>query len=107
MRRGVRKYYKLMIRRRTVRMLKLDWYFDVFIWSKACTKIGETGFNKVLLYIMPNCWISKAYMQVLYDEDDTFKLSINMFGCMEISDDIYEGIVEPSKFTREEATCSG
>ena len=43
---------------------------------------------------MPNGWIRKDYVQGFGFEAVHFKKSINMFERMEISENIYEGVVE-------------
>ena len=45
---------------------------------------------------MPNSWSKQAYVQGFDCESITFKEAVNMFDCMEISESIYEGVVEPS-----------
>ena len=45
---------------------------------------------------MLNIWSKHAYVQNFDFESITFKKAINMFEGMEITDFIYEGIVEPS-----------
>ena len=45
---------------------------------------------------MPNSWYKHSYVQGFDCESITFKKSVNMFERMEISESIYEGIVEPS-----------
>ena len=45
---------------------------------------------------MPNSYIDQAYVQGLYCGFITFKSDVNMFERIEISESIYEGVVEPS-----------
>ena len=45
---------------------------------------------------MPSRWIKQAYVQGFGCEYITFKAAINTFERMEISEYIYEGVVEPS-----------
>ena len=45
---------------------------------------------------MPNSWPTQARVQVFYCEFNNVEKSVNMFERMEISDSIYEGVVEPS-----------
>ena len=58
---------------------------------------------------MPNSSSNKAYVQGFYCESITFQAAVNMFECMEMSESIYEGVVEPSykKPTREDTNRSG
>ena len=58
---------------------------------------------------MPNSWIKKAYVQVFGCEYITFKKVVNIFECMEISEPICEGVVEPSyiKTTMENSNRAG
>ena len=44
---------------------------------------------------MTNGWSSQAYVQRFDLKAVTFKQAINMFGHMEIADNIHEGIVDP------------
>ena len=44
---------------------------------------------------MPNIWYIQAYVQGFYCESITFKKAVNMFECIELSEYIYEGVVEP------------
>ena len=71
--------------------------------------IGVTELNKTLLNIMPIIWSRQDYVQGFDYESITFKKTVNMFEHMEISESIYEGIVEPSykKPTRADANRSG
>ena len=46
---------------------------------------------------MPNRWSKQAYVQVFDCESITFKKVVNMVDSMEISESIYEGVVEPLK----------
>ena len=59
-------------------------------------KFGVTELNEILLKSMPNSWSKHAYVQGFYGEYITFKKSVNMFERMEITESIYEGVVEPS-----------
>ena len=45
---------------------------------------------------MSNIWSKKAYVKGFDCECITFKLSVNMFECIETVESIYEGVVEPS-----------
>ena len=49
---------------------------------------------------MPNSSSNKTYVQGFYCESITFQAAVNMFECMEMSESIYEGVVEPSYKTR-------
>ena len=58
---------------------------------------------------MPNSWSKQAYVQGFYCESISFKKEVNMFEHMEISESIYEDVVETSskKLTRAEAYRGG
>ena len=58
---------------------------------------------------MTNIWSRQAYVQGFDCEFISFKISVNMFERMEISESIYEGVVTPSykKNTRAEYNRSG
>ena len=59
-------------------------------------KIDVTKINEILLNSTPNIWSRQAYVQGFDCESITFKKAVNMFEHMEISESIYEGVVEPS-----------
>ena len=44
---------------------------------------------------MPNSWIKQAHVQGFDCEPIRFKKAVNMFEIMEITESIYEGVVEP------------
>ena len=50
----------------------------------------------IFLNRTPNRWSNHAYVQVFYCESITFKAAVNMFECIEISESIYEVVVETS-----------
>ena len=77
-------------------MIDINEYLDSFPWLKLTDNIGMTELNEILSDIMPNSWINQAYVQVFDCNYITFKNAVNMFERMEISESIYEGIVEPS-----------
>ena len=58
---------------------------------------------------MPNSWYRQDYVQGFDCESITFKKAVNNFERMEISESIYEGLVEPyyKKPTRVDANCAG
>ena len=58
-------------------------------------KIRINELNEILLNSMPNIWSEHAYVQNFDFESITFKKAINMIEGMEITDFIYDGIVEP------------
>ena len=57
-------------------------------------KISVTKLNEILLNSMPNIWSRQAYVQGFYCESITFKKAVNLFDRMEISESIYEGVLE-------------
>ena len=59
-------------------------------------KIGVTKLNEILLNSMPNRWSKQAYVQGFDLESITSKKVVNMFEHREITESIYEGVVEPS-----------
>ena len=71
--------------------------------------IGVTELKKVILNSMPNSWSRKAYAQGFDCEYITLKKSVHMFERIEISESIYEGVVEHSykKPTRSDANRAG
>ena len=50
--------------------------------------------NEIMLHSMKHSWSRQSFMQVFDFESVTFKKTINMFKHMEISENIYEGVVE-------------
>ena len=72
-------------------------------------KIGVTKLDEIILNSMSNSWSKQFYVKVFDYEYNSFKKSVNMFERMEISEYIYEGVVESSykKPTREYAKRSG
>ena len=57
-------------------------------------KNGETELNTIILNIMPNRCSNQAYVQGFYCKNIKFLKSVNMSEYMEISQDIYEDVVE-------------
>ena len=55
-----------------------------------------TALSEILLIIILNIWSRKSYEQGFYFEPVDFKAAVNIFELMEISESIYEGVVEPS-----------
>ena len=45
---------------------------------------------------MPKIWYTQVFVQGFNCESITFKKAVNMFECMEISESILKGVVEPS-----------
>ena len=76
--------------------IDLNEYFASFPGVKLTDKIGMTELNRILLNSMPNSWIKQAYVQGFDFDYITFKKSFDTFGRMEISESIYQGVVEPS-----------
>ena len=68
-----------------------------------------TEFNEVLLISIPNSWGKQAYLQGFGCETITYKKAVNMLKHMEISESIYEVVVEYSykESTMADSTCVG
>ena len=79
-----------------MRLIDLNKYLSSFPGATLNDKIGVTKLNEVLLNSIPNSWYIQAYIQGFDGESITFKKSVNIFERMEISESIYEGVVEPS-----------
>ena len=58
--------------------------------------IGVPELNEILLNSMPTRWSKQVFVQGFYCESITLKKAVNIFERMEISESIYEGVVEPS-----------
>ena len=52
--------------------------------------------SEILLNSTPNSWYKQTYVQGFDFESISFKMSVNIFECMEIAESIYEGVVTPS-----------
>ena len=94
MRRGMRKLRRLKVKLFSACLIDLNKYLDFFPGAMLSDKIGLTELNEIFLDSITNSWIKQAYVQVFYCESITVKKSDNMFERMEISESIYEGIVE-------------
>ena len=72
-------------------------------------KIGVTELNENILNSMNNSWYKKSYIQELDCEYILLKKAANMFDPMEITESIYEGLVEPyyKKTTWVDSNCAG
>ena len=49
------------------------------------------GLNKILLHTIPNLWVKKAYIQGWDFEGKSYKDTYDMFGRVEIAEEIYKG----------------
>ena len=56
--------------------------------------------SKIILNSMPNGWRNQTYVRGFDYEFINFKTSKNMFEHMEISETIYEGVLEPFLFKK-------
>ena len=90
-------------------MINLNEYLAEFPGSKASDKIGDTELNETLLNVMPNVCNKQAYVQGFDCETFPFEKADNMFERMQISENIYEAVLEPSykNSTRAGAKCTG
>ena len=76
-----------------------DWLeqeLGFYPWGYILWKNGVTELNVILLNGMHNSWSKQYYVQGFDFEFITFKKAVNMFERMDISESIYEGVVEPS-----------
>ena len=103
--RGMEKPHSLNVRRYAARLIDLNGYLVYFTGANLTDNIVVTKLNEILLNSMPNSWSKQAYVQGFDCESITFKKSINMFEHMEITESIYEGVVETSykKLTRSDS----
>ena len=72
------------VRRYVACLIDINDFFFPFPGDTLNDKISLTKLNEILLNSMPNNWYKLAYVQGFYCESITFKIFINMFGCMEI-----------------------
>ena len=109
MRRGMNKPCSITVRRYAAGLIDLNKYLAFFPGSNLTDKIGVTDMNEILLNSMPNSWSKQAYIKGFDWEFITFKKAVNIFERMEISESIYEGVVELSykKHSRKDANLSG
>ena len=66
--RGMRKPFEFKVSCYAVHMVKLNHKFSILYRAKESDKIRETELNENIFYIMPNCWIGKAYVNDFYFE---------------------------------------
>ena len=109
MHRGIKKPRTITVRRYAARLIDLNEYLESFPGANLNDNIGITELKKIFLNSMPNSWSRQAYVQGFDCWSTTFKKAVNMFDRMEISESIYEGVVEPSykKPTRADYNCAG
>ena len=65
----------------------------IFLLEKGKWKIEDTELDKNILHLNPNGWDRQAYVKGFDFEAVTFKKYINIIECMEIDENIYEGVV--------------
>ena len=92
----MKKPRALTVRCYVTRLIDINQYFASFPGATLNDKLNITKLNEILLNSMPNSWSIQAYVQGFYCKSITFKKNVNMFQRMEISESIYEGVVEPS-----------
>ena len=109
MRRGTKKSRALTIRRYAARIIDLNEYLASFTGATLNYRIGVTDLNEILHNSIPGSCSKQVYVQGFECESITFKKSVNMFEHMEISESIYEGVVEPyyKRNTRTDANRAG
>ena len=76
------------------RQIDLNEYFASFPGGTFDSKISVTKLNEIILNSMTNSLSRHYYVQVFCCESITFKMAVNMFERMEISESIYEVVVE-------------
>ena len=77
------------------RFIDLNEYLPSFPGSTPTHKTGMTELNNICFNSMPNSWSNQAYVQGFYWKSITLKKSVNVFECMDTSEYICEGVVEP------------
>ena len=78
-----------------MRLIDLNEYLDSLPGANLAGKIDVTKLNEILLKSTPNICSKQSYVQGFDCEYISFKKSVNMLDHMEISESIYEGVVEP------------
>ena len=86
----------LKLRHYAARLIDLNGYFYSFPGATSADKIDLIGLNEIILNNMPNILSKKSYVQGFGCKSISFKKAVNMFDCMEISESILKGVVEPS-----------
>ena len=107
--RGIKNPRRLKVGHYAARLIDLNEYLASFLGATLADKIEVTALDEIILNRMPNSWYKQAYVQGFDCESISFKKAVNMFECMEITEYIYKGVVEPSykKPTREYANRAG
>ena len=77
------------------RLINLNEYLDSYLGETLADKIDLTGLNEILLNSMPTGWYKQAYIQGFDCESISLKKAVNIFEHTEITESIYEGVVEP------------
>ena len=95
MRQGTRKPLGLKARIYATCLNDLSENLAVFPWSNISEFFCDRS-KCIFLNRTPNRWSNHAYVQGFYCESITFKAAVNMFECIEISESIYEVVVETS-----------
>ena len=96
MRRCIKKPRSLKVKFYVAHLLDLNEYLASFPEANMTDKFGVIELNDILLNRIPNSWYKQAYVKGFYWKYIYFKNTINMFERMEISENIYEGVVTPS-----------
>ena len=77
--RGMRKPYRLKVRRYTDHLIDLNKYSDSFPGEKLTDKISMTELNEIVLNSMTNSWTKQEYVKGFYYKSITQKNDVNMF----------------------------
>ena len=91
-------------------MVDINGYVYIFPSIKVKWNIGETELDKIIFNNIPNLCIKQEYVQGSDFETNAFKKAVNMVEYMDISETIYEGVVETSyqnKTTITYSNCAG
>ena len=88
MRHIMRNPRELKVRNYALRMVELIEYLAIFSDAQESEEIRETELNEIIFHTTPNGWISQCEMHGFYFEAVTFKKNINIFGNIEIAENI-------------------
>ena len=92
----MRKSLNLKVRWYAACLIDINKYLALLPRTNISEKLGGTELNEILINSVPNILSKQAYVQIFDCELITLNKAVNMFEHMEISESIYEVVVEPS-----------
>ena len=92
----MRKPQSMTFKRFGESFMEINKFLLLFLVLDASNKMEMEYLNKILLYVVPNGWANKSYLQGWYFELKTYRETCAMFDCMEVAKQFYKGVT-PSK----------